>query len=56
MTTTNPKLRKLYRITIEDIKYAQDVFELLHGKSAELREQRRALLDNAEISYADIDN
>jgi len=56
MTTTNPKLRKLYRITIEDIKYAKDIFELLHGKSADLREQRRALLDSAEISYADIDN
>lgn len=55
-TTTNPKFRKLYRITIEDMEYAKGVFELLHGKSAELRERRRDLLDNAEISYADIDN
>lgn len=55
-TTVNPKYRKLYRITIEDIKQAKATFELLHGKSAELREKRRELLDSASISYADIDN
>lgn len=55
-TTINPKLRKLYKITIEDIKEAKATFELLHGKSAELREKRRELLDSASLSYADIDN
>lgn len=55
-TTANPKFRKLYRITINDAKEAAKTFQLLHGKSAELRERRRQLLDNADISYADIDN
>lgn len=55
-TTVNPKFRKLYKITIEDIKEAKATFELLHGKSADLRERRRELLDSASISYADIDN
>lgn len=55
-TTVNPKFRKLYRITIEDINEAKKTFELLHGKSAELREKRRDLLDSASISYIDIDN
>ena len=55
-TTVNPKFRKLYRITIEDIKEAKATFELLHGKSAELREKRRELLDSADINYEDIDN
>lgn len=55
-TTTNPKFRKLYQITIKDIEQDKLVFELLHGKSADLREQRRALLDEADISLADIDN
>ena len=55
-TTMNPKYRKLYCITIEDMNEALATFELLHGKSSELRERRRQLLDNAQISYMDIDN
>ncbi len=55
-TTVNPKFRKLYRITIEDIKKAKATFELLHGKSSELREKRREFLDSVKISYEDIDN
>ena len=56
MTTTNPKLRKLIKIELGDVEEAKRVFELLHGKSASMREERRRLLDNAQISYADIDN
>jgi DNA gyrase/topoisomerase IV subunit B len=55
-TSTNPKFRKLLRIDIKDAKRASEVFELLHGKSAKLREDRRALIDNFKLSYADIDN
>lgn len=55
-TTTNPRFRKLHRITIGDIDKDKEVFELLHGKSPDLREQRRLMLDEADISLADIDN
>ena len=55
-TTTNPKYRKLLKITIKDAKKAAEVFELLHGKSVKLREARRELIDNTHLSYADIDN
>lgn len=55
-TAVNPKFRKLHRITIGDFDEALKVFELLHGKGAVLRERRRDLLDNASISYMDIDN
>lgn len=55
-TSTNPKFRKLLRIDISDKKRAEEVFELLHGKSPKLREDRRALIDSVHLSYADIDN
>ena len=55
-TTTNPKYRKLLKITLPDAKKAAEVFELLHGKSPKLREARRELIDNTNLSYADIDN
>lgn len=56
ITTMNPKIRKLIRLSIEDIENTLGVFELLHGRTNALREQRRELLDNTKISYADIDN
>jgi DNA gyrase/topoisomerase IV subunit B len=52
----NPKLRKLYRFTIDDMDKVKDTLQLLHGKSEKMREERRNLLDNAIISYAGIDN
>jgi DNA gyrase/topoisomerase IV subunit B len=55
-TTTNPKYRKLLQISIKDAKKATDVLELLHGKSTNLRQARRDLIDNFKLSYADIDN
>ena len=55
-TTTNPKYRKLLQINIKDAKRTTEVFELLHGKSAKLREARRELIDSTHVSYADIDN
>lgn len=55
-TVTNPKYRKLLQIDINDTDEANRIFELLHGKSAKLREARRELIDNTKLSYADIDN
>ncbi len=56
VTTLNPKIRRLIRMNIEDAKEAMDIFDLLHGKSDNMREQRRILLENTKISYSDIDN
>lgn len=55
-TTLNPKMRKLVRFTLDDMEATLDTFELLHGKKASLRQKRRELLDNSEISYFDLDN
>jgi DNA gyrase/topoisomerase IV subunit B len=52
----NPKTRKLYKFTIDDIENCKETLELLHGKKNTMREKRRELLDNAQISYTDIDN
>lgn len=55
-TTTNPKYRKLLQISIKDAKKATEILELLHGKSVNLRQARRDLIDSFKLSYADIDN
>ncbi len=55
-TTTNPKMRKLIQVTMDDLEETLNVFELLHGKNESMREKRRKLLEEATISYADIDN
>lgn len=56
MTTMNPKMRKLIRLNLKDVAKTNEIFELLHGKSEAMRQARRDLLENADISYADIDN
>lgn len=56
VTTMNPKLRKLLRITMPDTKKAIETFKILHQKSEAMIHERRKLLDEADISYADIDN
>ena len=55
-TTLNPKIRKLIRFSIDDMQHTLETFDVLHAKSQKAREQRRELLDNAEISYMDLDN
>ena len=55
-TTLNPKLRKLRRFTVTDIEKTMEIFELLHARTDVMRQKRRDLLDNAEISYMDLDN
>lgn len=55
-TTLNPKVRKLIRFTVEDIKETLEVFDLLHAKSEKKRKERQELLRNSEISYLDLDN
>ena len=55
-TTLNPKVRKLIRFNMDNIKATKEIFDLLHAKTAEMRQKRRDLLDNSEISYMDLDN
>lgn len=55
-TTLNPKVRKLIRFNMDNIKSTKEIFDLLHAKTAEMRQRRRDLLDNSEINYMDLDN
>ena len=55
-TTLNPKIRKLIRFNIDDMNQTLETFNLLHAKTKEVRQIRRELLDNSEISYMDLDN
>lgn len=55
-TMMNPKMRKLIRITMNDAKKAMETIKLLHGDSPQMREARRKLLDDADITIDDIDN
>ena len=55
-TTTNPKYRRLIQVKITDVEHADEIFELMHGKSEKIREARRQLVDSTRLSYADIDN
>lgn len=52
----NPKTRKMVRITMEDAEEARKTIELLHGDSEAMREARRKLLHDANITLEDIDN
>ena len=52
----NPKTRRLLRVTTDDVKEALKTIELLHGEGEALREARRQLLINADITLQDIDN
>lgn len=55
-TTLNPKIRRLIRFNIDDMKKTLEVFGMLHAKTADARQQRRDLLNNSHISYMDLDN
>lgn len=55
-TTLNPKMRKLIRFTLDNMESTLETFKILHGKTASMRQERRNLLDNSEISYLDLDN
>lgn len=53
-TTINPKLRKLYKLTVSDIPTALETVELLHGRRT--TEERKDLLYAREYTLEDIDN
>lgn len=55
-TTLNPKVRKLIRFTIRDMKETLHMFEIFHGKSTEMREIRKQILKDSPISLMDLDN
>ena len=52
----NPLTRKLLRLTMTDIMQAKATMQLLHEDSNDMREARRELLRNANITLQDIDN
>lgn len=56
VTTTNPKIRRLLRMTIKDAKKAKETFAMIHGRGEQMINARRKFLSNLPISYADIDN
>lgn len=56
VTTMHPKLRKLYRLNINNEKETKELFDLLHEKTEKMRANRRDFLKNTTISYNDIDN
>ena len=49
-------MRKLIRFNIDDMKKTLETFNLLRAKTSDMRQARRDLLDNASISYNDLDN
>ena len=56
LTTMNPKLRKLKRITADNVDKITETLDMLHGKGDNFRDQRRKVLDSTQISRFDIDN
>ena len=52
----NPKTRKVKRITMADVEEAMKTIELLHGANDAMRQARRDLLAQADITLQDIDN
>lgn len=55
-TTLNPKTRKLIRFNMDDVKKTMEVFDVLHGKSPKMREERRKLLKDHPVNLLDLDN
>ena len=53
-TVINPKLRKLYKITIADVDSALKVIEVLHGR--QFAEERKNMIKDKEFTLEDIDN
>ena len=56
LTTMNPKMRKLKRLTVDNIEELTQLLDNIHGDSKQNVEWRRELLSSEPISYLDIDN
>ncbi len=56
VSTMNPKVRKLIRINMSDIAENMEAMKLLHAGTEAMREARRKMLDDADITMDDIDN
>ena len=56
ISTMNPKIRKLYKINMTDVKKTMEIVRLLHGKDAQMIEERRKMLEDLDITYDDIDS
>lgn len=56
ISTMNPNVRRLYCFTVNNDEEAKNVIKLLHGKSDKMREERRRMLDEADITLDDLDN
>lgn len=53
-TVVNPKMRKLYKLTVSDIPSALEIIEILHGRKS--AENRKSLIMNHDYTLEDIDN
>ena len=53
-STMNPALRKLYKITMDDIPEAMRILTILHGDNAS--HDRKLLIENDKFTLEDIDN
>ena len=53
-TVINPKLRKLYKLTVSDVETALETIEILHGKRSS--EYRKELITDHDYTLEDIDN
>lgn len=53
-STLNPKARKLYRFTMNDIKAAMATINILHGRTSS--DQRKNLINDSNFTLEDIDN
>ncbi len=56
LTTMNPKMRKLKRLTVYNVDEMTQLLDNIHGDSKQNVEWRRKLLASEPISYLDIDN
>lgn len=53
-TVVNPKIRKLYKLTVSDIPSAMEVIEMLHGRRS--AQERKDLITAKDYTLEDIDN
>ncbi len=55
-STMNPAMRKLYKITMDDVDEAMKTLTILHGSGQEASDARKKLIDNDSFTLEDIDN
>ena len=54
VSTLNPVVRRLYKITMHDVTRAMEQLDILHGKTR--ADDRKKMIDNDQFTVDDIDN